>query len=163
MVGLQVSAGGVPKLPVAQAEVRATGMEGDRQRDRRFHGGPNRALCVYAQERLDALVAEGHPAARGAMGENVTVAGLDWGLVRPGVRVRIGEVEGEVTSYAAPCRNIAGAFRDGDFTRVGQKLNPGWSRVYLRIVREGLIAVGDVVEVTNPSSEIRLASAVSKE
>jgi MOSC domain-containing protein YiiM len=81
------------------------------------------------------------------LGENVTIAGLDWALVRPGVRLRIGGVNAEVTGYASPCAQIAGAFRDGVFTRVGQKVNPGWSRVYVRILREGTIAVGDAVLV----------------
>jgi MOSC domain-containing protein YiiM len=141
--------------------VRTTGMQGDRQRNRRFHGGPNRALCVYARERLDVLAADGHPVAPGALGENVTVAGLEWGLVRPGVRLRIGGVEGEVTGYAAPCKNIAGAFSDGDFSRVGQKVNPGWSRVYLRIVHEGRIVIGDAVNFVDPSGENLVSGAVS--
>lgn len=144
---LQRGGGGVPKGRVERARVRSGGMEGDRQANRRFHGGPDRALCLYSRERLDALAAEGHPVDAGSLGENVTIADLDWALMRPGVRLRIGEVEAEVTSYAAPCRQIAAAFRDAEFTRVGQKANPGWSRVYVRILREGEIAVGDEVTV----------------
>jgi MOSC domain-containing protein YiiM len=135
----------VPKLPVDRAMVRATGMEGDRQRDRRFHGGPDRALCLYSQERLDALVMEGHPVRPGVLGENVTIFGLPWEEVRPGARLRIGAVDVEVTAFASPCRNIAGGFFDGEFKRVGQKVNPGWSRVYVRVLSEGPIAVGDAV------------------
>lgn len=148
VVGLQRSAGGVPKLPVDRAMVRPAGMEGDRQRDRRFHGGPDRALCLYSQERLDALLADGHSIERGALGENVTILGLPWGEVRTGARLRIGGVDVEVTGFAAPCRNIAGAFLDGEFKRVGQKVNPGWSRVYVRVLNEGEIAVGDPVTLS---------------
>ena len=137
----------MPKQGVDCAMVRTTGMEGDRQTNRRFHGGPTRALCLYAEERLAALSAEGHPVGRGVLGENVTITGLDWALVRPGVRLRIGEVEAEVTGYAAPCEQIAAAFSDGNFKRIGQKVNPGWSRVYVSILREGSIAVGDAVAV----------------
>jgi MOSC domain-containing protein YiiM len=145
VTGLQRSAGGVPKLPVDRAIVRAAGMEGDKQRDRRFHGGPDRALCLYSQERIDALVAEGHPVRPGVLGENVTIFGLPWDEVRPGARLKIGAVEAEVTAFTSPCRNIAGGFLDGVFTRVGQKVNPGWSRVYARILSEGPITVGDPV------------------
>jgi MOSC domain-containing protein YiiM len=122
-------------------------MDGDKQRDRRFHGGPNRALCLYSQERIDALVAEGHLVRPGVLGENVTIFGLPWEEVRPGARLRIGAVETEVTAFAAPCQKIAGGFLDGGFTRVGQKVNPGWSRVYVRVLSEGAIAVGDPVEL----------------
>jgi MOSC domain-containing protein YiiM len=145
VTGLQRSAGGVPKLPIDRALVRASGMDGDTQRDRRFHGGPDRALCLYSQERLDALVAEGHPVGPGILGENVTIFGLPWDEVRPGARLRIGAVDAEVTAFASPCRNIAGGFLDGEITRVGQKVNPGWSRVYVRVLSEGPIAVGDPV------------------
>jgi MOSC domain-containing protein YiiM len=147
VVGLQRSAGGVPKLPVDGAVVTAGGMEGDRQRDHRFHGGPARALCLYSLERIDALAAAGHPVGPGDLGENVTIAGLRWEEIRPGVRLRIGEVEAEVTAYAAPCKKIAYAFADAMFGRVGQKVNPGWSRVYARIVTEGKLVVGDAVQV----------------
>jgi MOSC domain-containing protein YiiM len=159
VTGLQRSAGGVPKLPVERAIVRGTGMEGDCQRDRRFHGGPDRALCLYSQDRLDALLAEGHPVSPGALGENVTIFGLSWDEVRPGARLRIGEVEAEVTNFAAPCRKIAGGFVDGEFTRVGQQVNPGWSRVYVRVLSEGVIAVGDpVVLVRTAEVESRQAA-----
>jgi MOSC domain-containing protein YiiM len=150
VVGLQRSAGGVPKRPVASAEVGVNGMEGDRQANRRFHGGPMRALCLYSQERIDALVAEGHPVAPGLLGENVTISGLPWGELRPGCRLRIGGVEAEVTGYAAPCEKIAYAFSDGRFKRIGQKVNPGWSRVYVAVLHPGAIAVGDPVELCRP-------------
>lgn len=147
VTGLQRSAGGVPKRPVERAMVNAGGMDGDSQANRRFHGGPMRALCLYSQERIDALKGEGHPVERGVLGENVTIAGLDWATIRPGVRLRLGEVEAEVTGYAAPCEKIASAFEGGGFKRIGQKVNPGWSRVYVSVTRGGIIAVGDVVVV----------------
>ena len=133
--------------------VGVEGLEGDRQRNRRFHGGPNRALCLYSRERLDALAAEGHPVAPGTMGENVLIEGLEWGALRPGVRLVIGDVEAEVTGYAAPCEQIAGSFAGGAFKRVGQKVNPGWSRVYVKIHRPGAIAVGDGVRLRGPIDE----------
>ena len=149
VTSLQRSAGGVPKLPVERTMVRTGGMAGDRQRNRKHHGGPDRALCLYAQERLDALAADGHPVRPGVLGENVTVAGLPWERVQPGARLRLGGVEVEVTGYAAPCQKIAYGFADGSFTRVGEKVNPGWSRVYVRILSEGEIAVGDAVTLSS--------------
>jgi MOSC domain-containing protein YiiM len=148
VVGLQRSNGGVPKLPVERADIGPAGLAGDRQRDGRFHGGPERALCLYSRECLDRLLAEGHRVVPGALGENVTIAGLPWGEVRPGAWLRIGAVEVEVTSYTSPCSKLAGAFLDGEFTRVSQKVNPGYSRVYVRVLAEGAIAVGDPVLLT---------------
>jgi MOSC domain-containing protein YiiM len=148
VVGLQCSRGGVPKLSVAEAIVGRTGMEGDRQRKPFIHGGPKRALCLYSEERLEALAAEGHPIARGSVGENVTISGLRWEDVVPGARLELGEVTVEVTSFTDPCRTIRAAFFDGDFTRIGQQRHPGWSRVYVRVLREGRITLGDLVVLT---------------
>ena len=55
VVQLSRSRGGVPKLAVDEAIVTATGLEGDRQRDRRFHGGPERALCLYSDDLIEQL------------------------------------------------------------------------------------------------------------
>ena len=81
---INISVGGVPKLPVAEAQVGELGIVGDGHNDRVSHGGPERALCLYSLERLAALQAEGHPILPGAMGENITMAGIDSGAFGPG-------------------------------------------------------------------------------
>ncbi len=142
IVSLNRSNGGVPKLPVDQAWVSVNGMDGDRQRDRRFHGGPDRALCLYSLELVNALRLEGHPIEPGAAGENVTISGLDWTIMRTGARVIVGDVELELTAFASPCKTIRRAFVSEDFTRLSDKLHPGWSRIYCRVLKEGLLQVG---------------------
>ena len=148
VVGLQRSSGGVPKLAVHEAMVGPTGIEGDRQRKPFIHGGPKRALCLYSKERIDALAAEGHLIEPGSVGENVTIAGLDWDDVAPGSRFTLGEVEAEVTAFTPPCRTVAGVFVDRKFKRIDQGKHPGWSRVYVKILRGGRITVGDAVVLT---------------
>ena len=142
---INVSDGGVPKWPRQTATVRTTGVEGDRQRDLRLHGGPDRAVSLYSLDLIENLQAEGHPIDVGTIGENLTISGLPWTEMVPGARVDIGEVSLELTSYANPCRNIAGSFLDGQILRVSVKRHPGWSRVYARVLKEGTIAVGDPV------------------
>jgi MOSC domain-containing protein YiiM len=141
------SNGGVPKTPVPIGVVRAGGLEGDRQRDLRYHGGPDRAVSLYSLDLIQRLQAEGHPIEPGTTGENLTVSGLDWERVVPGTRVRVGEALVEITKYAVPCQNIEGSFRNGDITRISHKLHPGWSRVYARVVQEGRVRPGDTVEI----------------
>ena len=144
---INVSNGGVPKRPVESTPITASGLADDRQRDLRFHGGPDRAVTLFSAERIELLRAEGHPIAAGTTGENLTLSGLDWEAMTPGVRLRIGAVELLMTRYAAPCANIAGSFVGGDFGRLSQKLHPGWSRLCARVLREGEVRVGDVVEI----------------
>ena len=102
-------------------------------------------MCLYPLESIEALRREGHPIAPGTIGENVTISGIDWSLMVPDTRVEVGEVELQLVKFAAPCANIAGSFRDGDYSRVAQKANPGWSRICARVLKGGVIRVGDLV------------------
>lgn len=139
--------GGVPKLPVEQTRLGFNNVEGDKQRDRRYHGGPKRAVCLYSLEILEQLRAEGHPIESGWTGENLLISGLDWNAMVPGVQLQIGEARVEITSYANPCKHIAYAFVDDDFNRIGHKKHPGWSRIYARVLTEAEVKVGDEVSV----------------
>lgn len=143
IVQINVSQGGVPKLPIGRVLVDELGIAGDRHRDLEHHGGPQRALCLFALELIEALRAEGHPIVPGAAGENLTTRGLDWSRLARGRKLSIGQVLAEVTDWAAPCTTIAGCFSDGAFKRMSQKVHPGWSRAYARVLRGGMIAVGD--------------------
>jgi MOSC domain-containing protein YiiM len=147
LVSINVSDGGVPKLPRPACAIRKSGVEGDRQRDLEYHGGPDRAVCVFSFECIEGLRKEGHAIAPGTIGENLTLEGIDWSAMTPGRRVEVGEVEIELTAYAAPCRNIGGSFKDRRTGRVSQKAHPGWSRLYARVTREGTVRVGDPVRV----------------
>lgn len=150
VASINVSGGGVPKHPRERAFVRATGVEGDSQRNLRYHGGPDRAVCLYSLDLIRALRTEGHPIGPGDIGENLTIAGVEWSAMAPGARVAIGGVLLELTSFADPCRNIAPFFDGGRILRVSHRRHPGWSRVYARVLEEGTIAVGDALTVVEP-------------
>jgi MOSC domain-containing protein YiiM len=143
---ISVSNGGVPKLAVPRARVTRAGVEGDRQRNLKVHGGPDRAVCIYSLETIEALRNEGHSIAPGSAGENFTIAGLEWKHITPGMVLHVGDaVRLEVLSYTAPCDHNACWFNDGDFSRISQKKYPGWSRVYARVLSEGVVKQGDPV------------------
>ena len=145
---INLSDGGVPKLPVHKAEVTPLGLVGDRQANTKHHGGPERALCLYALERITVLQGEGHPISPGSTGENLTLAGLDWTQVIPGTRLLLGdEVIIEITKYTLPCAKIAGSFAGGDADRMAQERYPGWSRVYAKVLVPGRLHAGDNVYI----------------
>ncbi len=144
--GLFISRGGVPKLPVETAIVTTLGLQGDSQRDKKYHGGPERALCLYSSEVIERLRAEGHPITPGASGENVTIRGLDWDTVQPSRRLRLGaDVLIEIASHCTPCRTIKACFTDGKFGRILHTRHPGESRLYARVLQTGIVRVGDAV------------------
>jgi MOSC domain-containing protein YiiM len=159
---INVSDGGVPKRPVIKARVTKTGVEGDRQRNLKVHGGSDRAVCLFSLEILERLQDEGHPIDAGSSGENLTLAGLAWDLIGPGVRLSVGpEVQLEVTSYTVPCSHNALWFLDGDYQRISQKKNQGWSRVYAKVLEGGVVRPGDKVDLK--LNDMKLKKGQSKE
>ncbi len=143
---LSRSNGGVPKLAVPEVMIRTAGLEGDWQLNRVHHGGPDRAVCLFPIETIQTLQAEGHPIVPGSVGENITTVGLHWELVVPGTQLLLGDrVLLEIVSFTVPCRTIQRAFADGKFGRISQKTHPGSSRVYARVLAEGVVRVGDPV------------------
>lgn len=148
IASINISDGGVPKRRVTDAKVLLLGLQGDDQDDKVHHGGPERAVCIFSLDRLRALQAEGHPIEPGTAGENLTVEGIPWESVMPGVRLKVGpEVLLEVTSFTSPCKTIRRSFIDGRFVRISQKVHPGWSRVYARVIAEGDVRLGDKIEI----------------
>lgn len=142
---INTSPGGVPKLPVPDAMVTVMGLDSDSHLNLKHHGGPERAVCIFAIERILALQEEGHPIGTGTTGENLTLVGIDWDLVVPGAMLEVGETLLEIVSYSAPCRTIRESFVEEKFSRMSQKHFPGWSRVYARVIREGMVRTGDRV------------------
>jgi MOSC domain-containing protein YiiM len=153
VVQLNVSGGGVPKTPVPGGRIGDHGLAGDRQAERRIHGRPYQALSLWSAEVIEALRAEGHGVYPGAAGENVTLAGIDWPTIRPGVRVQVGEALVEVSGYATPCGKNARWFVDGAIDRIDQRRHPGWSRAYAWVLRPGAVGPGDAALVEPPGPD----------
>jgi MOSC domain-containing protein YiiM len=144
LVQINVSDGGVPKRAVDSATIGFAGVVGDRQRSRKHHGRPWQALCLWSTDVVDGFAADGHPIFYGACGENLSVRGLPWEEVRPGVRLRVGSALAEASLYALPCANNAPWFSDRDFGRMHHERGPV-SRMYATVVEPGEVSVGDEV------------------
>src|SRR5487761_69953 len=147
IVSINRSDGGLPKHPVPEARITASGIEGDRQQDLRSHGGPERAVLLYSFELIRALQREGHSIRPGSAGENLTVSGLDWSLMAPGATIKIGEAQLQITRYASPCTKIAASFVADDISRLSGKLHSGWSRACARVLTGGMVRTGDLLEI----------------
>lgn len=149
---ISVSDGGVPKMPILEARITTAGVEGDRQRNRKVHGGADRAVCLYSLEVIERLQDEGHSIEPGSAGENLTLAGMEWDNMIPGLVLTIGpHVRLEIKSYTAPCDLNARWFLEGDFSRISHKKNPGCSRVYAKVLEGGIVRPGDVVTIREKS------------
>src|SRR5437588_9460579 len=107
---INVSRGGLPKTSVFEGLVTEEGLDGDRQRDLRFQGGPDRAVILFSLDVIRALQAEGHPIDAGTTGENLTVSGITWEGVVPGSVIIVGPVRLLVSKYTSPCVKIRHSF-----------------------------------------------------
>ena len=146
---INISNGGVPKLAVQSAQILEFGVAGDKQSNTVVHGGPDRAVCLYSLERLIELQNEGHPVFPGSLGENLTLVGLDWSLVRPGHQIWVGEVLLEFTKYTKPCSKLAPYLLDSKIERMAESEYPGWSRLYARVLQPGVVRVADPVQLVS--------------
>lgn len=149
LVQVNSSQGGVPKKSIDHAYIGWKGVEGDRQATRKHHGRPFQALSLWSAEVMQTLRTEGHQVVPGSAGENITVSGINWSDVRPGTRVRIGEVLCDISSYAVPCKQLADLFVNRDFNRIhhDRDLESGTAtcRVYATVIERGNIATGDPI------------------
>jgi MOSC domain-containing protein YiiM len=149
------SPGGLPKRavhgPVMLSEIS---VEGDRWRNPVIHGGPKKAVLMASAEFIDELAARGFPVFYGAIGENLTVSGLDPHMWRPGQRYRLGkEAVIELTTLRTPCLNldvygpaIKSELYDAQ-CKAGNIASPRWAHggFYARVIRPGMIQAGDAV------------------
>ena len=151
---VNVSPGGVPKLPVERAWVDRLGLAGDQHNDDTEHGGPHRAVALFGIEAIRRVAAEGHPIEPGTVGENLTTEGIEWSSLRGGTRARIGDdLIVEVSKPDMPCLTIRGSFSDERFARISILVNPTDSRMYARVVREGGVRPGDPIILEAPAAD----------
>ena len=145
---INISQGGVPKQPIQQGIIHELGVEGDKQKHPQYHGGPDKALCLYALETILDLQREGHPIYPGSVGENLTITGIDFSELREGSTIQIGsEILIAITDPAIPCKQISASFSDGRSTRISHKVNPKDTRLYARVIQGGTVRIGDPVVV----------------
>ena len=151
VVSVNVSPGGLPKLPIDGAWVGTLGLDADGHESPN-HGGPAAAVCLYATEAIARVAADGHQAFPGAYGENLTIEGLDWGALGAGDILEIGDdgLTIELTENAAPCAKQTRWFVDGQIERISAKRFPDDARWYARVLVEGHVAPGASVEVRQP-------------
>ena len=147
------------KTPVPQARLCFTDLDGNEQADLIHHGGPDKAVCVYSFDHYpyweDWI---GEKLAPGAFSENLTLGGGRESEVCIGDIFTVGEALAQISQPRAPCSKLAG--------KLGRKDLPaaihanGYSGFYFRVLREGLVKMGDPVTlVTRHPGEVTVSFA----
>ena len=119
------------------------GFQGDEQADRRYHGGVEKAVCVYPVEHYAYWneVLPGLELPQGAFGENLTTQGMMETTVCVGDVFELGEALVQVSQPRQPCWKLARRWRVKDLS--AQVERTGRTGFYFRVLRHGYARAGD--------------------
>ena len=139
------------------------GLRGDQQADRRFHGGSEKAVCVYPGEHYPYWQAKMGLAElpNGAFGENFTTAGLIEADVCIGDVYAVGEARVQVSQPRQPCWKLARRWQVKDLT--AQVERTGFTGFYFRVLQHGVVVAGTdftLLERPCPQWSIALANEI---
>jgi MOSC domain-containing protein YiiM len=158
---------GMFKLPVdGPVAVTAEGLAGDRQADRRYHGGTEKALHHYPVEHY-APLAQRYPERAGmlqagVLGENLSTRGWTEHNVCIGDVFRVGSALVQLSQPRQPCWKINYRLdTEGASLFVAQEGITGW---YYRVLEKGIVAPGDtfaLVERPNPALTVAACLAAT--
>ena len=108
LVQVSTSPGGMPKLARAEAVVYLDGVADDWQKNRKYHGGRDRAVCLFSVELYDRLRAQFQiDLPPGSVGENFTTVGIDLDALGPGDELAVGTCRIQVAQVREPCRSLS--------------------------------------------------------
>lgn len=143
VTSINISAGGIPKRAVPEGRVTVDGIVGD-GRAHAKHIKPTRALSLIEDEVIARIRSEGYAVEPGAMGENLTVRGIDLLVLAPGTRIRFsGGVEIELVEPRTPCFVLDAI--DPDLKTAVR----GRFGYMARVVTEGVLRVGESMEISS--------------
>jgi len=130
-----------------QVAVTRLGLEGDEQADLAVHGGPEKAVYAYAAAHYPQWASEFPQLAAqfggGAMGENLTVAGLEESGICVGDVHQAGSALLQVCQPRQPCFKFA--LRHNNKYLPKAMVRNGFSGWYYRVLRVGQLQAGDIL------------------
>ena len=141
---------GIYKEPVSgPVQVHKLGLEGDGQADLTVHGGPYQAVYAYPVEHYAYWENElgAAPFLPGTFGENLTLKGLLETSVYIGDMHQLGSLVLQVTSPRIPCFKFGNKVNKPDILK--PFLQSGRSGFYCRVVEEGPVSAGALVDVVS--------------
>lgn len=158
LLAVCTNGGGIGKEPrLGPVRVDFDGLDADQQANLKHHGGPDQAICLYADEDYEAFANAGLAPrlGPGAFGENFATRGIDWSDAALGQRFT-GRESGlifEVTCFRVPCRNLSALSPKFPHVLVEQERTGS----YARVIEPADVSVGEVFEAeAAPSPAVTL-------
>ena len=151
---------------VGAVQVARMGLQGDEQADPSLHGGLDKAVYAYPIEHYAFWQAQRGASlkrdvadvalAPGAMGENLTLAGLLETEVWIGDRLHVGSAVLQVSEPRNPCFKFNAKIGLPHASKL--MVQSGFSGFYLRVVEPGMITAGDPIRLLPGVREVSLLS-----
>ncbi|MFT5837738.1 MAG: MOSC domain-containing protein YiiM [Flavobacteriales bacterium] len=144
-IGDKRSPTGIYKQSVQQVSVHELGIIGDIQADKRFHGGPEKALHQYALSSYEKIIKR-YPLLHkktksGMIGENLSATHMNEHSVCIGDIYKVGDTILQISSPRIPCWKIDAKFNQPDLHQfISQHRLNGW---YYRVLQAGSITLHD--------------------
>lgn len=139
---------GIFKYPVSDGIIlEKTDVKSDAVVDRKYHGGIDKACYAYSSDYYDRWK-QLHPELDwdyGMFGENLTIEGLDETTLSIGDVYKVGEAIIEVSEPRQPCMKLN--VRLNSSQAVKQFVEFGRSGAYFRVLKEGKVISGDMLEL----------------
>jgi len=152
-----------PLAPGATVAVGRLGLEGDEQADAAAHGGLDKAVYAYPSEhfafwqtvRAQAGAATwGQALAPGALGENLTLAGVLESELWIGDLLHLPGCVLAVSAPRFPCGKLDAALGFAHASRM--MVQSGWCGSYLAVIEPGSVRAGDLAELRPGPREVNL-------
>jgi len=136
---------GIRKKPVSgPCALGESGFEGDGVGDRKNHGGPDKAVCVYSFDYYfywnTVLGTKLIPA---AFGENLSVSSLREEDVCIGDVFQLGDAVAQISQPRQPCSTLAALHGRNDMVKL--VVDSGRTGFYFRVMKKGMVKKGDVL------------------
>lgn len=152
------------QMPLA---VQTLGLDGDTQVNKRYHGGPEKAVYSYPLsgypdwiQDFPTIAERFHP---GAMGENLVIDGQDEDSICIGDIIRAGTALLQVSQIREPCATFARILGTPKVVRA--MVRSGRSGWYSRVLEPGALQEGSphtIIERPNPKWTMRRFSLFTR-
>lgn len=142
---------GIGKLPVESMELKKNGFLNDGVAHTEFHGGVDRAVCLYPYEHYRFWENEfSRKLPIPAFGENLTATNMLEENVYIGDTFSIGTAVIQVTQGRIPCSMIS---KFNGFDLLGRIVETGYTGYFFRVLEEGLIKSDSEIELVDRVQE----------
>lgn len=122
--------------------------------DRGHHGGVDKACYLYSEDHYEYWQ-QLYPDLEmpwGMFGENITVKGLNETQINIGDVFKIGNAIIQATQPRQPCFKLK--YRFNNKSIVNQFVEAGFPGVYVRVLKEGLVKKGDLMEIVDKKTSL---------